>query len=168
MQTNPNWPRWIFASVSYRMSQVNSNIPLLIEGVDERTDAFLKAPNKVEVRINGPFLKVQQSDVLVWTDINTLLTHHMDGTTSSRHELHRLAGLYQAALSAPIEVWNYGNELGDFDEGDPDSQVFLGCLVNRRGRGDYTKFFYFGQIDETDRVTQAIIDARYEMFLEQN
>jgi hypothetical protein len=166
MPANPNWARWIFASVHTALLQVNSGVPFLMEGVDERTDAFLEAPSKVEARANGPYVKPQQGCSLLWVDINVLVTNHMDGDTKSRHELHRLAGLYQEALTAPIEVWNYGNEAGDWDENVPASQIFLGCLVNRHGNGDMTKLFNFGQVEKTDRVKQAIVDARYEITLE--
>jgi hypothetical protein len=164
---NPNWPRWLFASATYHLRQVdNGGIPLLIEGIDERTDSFLSAPDRIEVRVNGPYIRPLQGCFEVWVDVNVLITSHMGGDTKSRHELHRLSGLYQAALTAPIEVWNFGNQLGDFDEGDPDSQILLGCLVNRYSKGDMTKLFHFGQVEKTDRVKQAIVDARYQMNLE--
>jgi hypothetical protein len=160
-----HWARWTFASIAYAVKSVDFE-PTLVDGLDDRTDAFEEKPHRAEIRINGPWIQQQQGDYRVWADVNVLVTSFMGGDAISRHELSRIAGLYQKRLTEPIQVWNYGDQDGDWTEDDPESQILLGCLVNRSGRNDMTKLFHFGQIDKTNRVRQAIVDARYEMFLE--
>jgi len=53
---DPNWPRWIAASVSDHFKDVADDIelPLLVEGVDEREVDKIRAMNHFELRIHGP------------------------------------------------------------------------------------------------------------------
>ena len=53
---NPHWPRWIFASTADYFKQAADGIelPILIEGIDEREAEKVRANDHVEFRINGP------------------------------------------------------------------------------------------------------------------
>ena len=46
MAVDPNWARWAFASVVTVMKQLaqQADIPALVEGLDERTTAYMEAP----------------------------------------------------------------------------------------------------------------------------
>ena len=59
MAVNPNWARWAFASVATCLKQLadDASIPALVEGLDERTTAYMEAPERVEIRMSGPFTK---------------------------------------------------------------------------------------------------------------
>lgn len=156
---NPNWARWIFASIAKYLSDVAvaQAIPSLVDGLDDRTDTFLAAPHRVEIRVNGPFAQEFQSEWRLWCDANVLLTSVMD---NSRHTMYRLAGRFQSAMASPIPVFNYGDQPGDT------GLIQLGCLRLRGRDADGVELFNFGQTDKTDRVKQAIVNARYEIYLE--
>ena len=155
---NPDWARWIFASVAVYLKEVatDQSIPALVEGLDERTDAFLQAPHRVEIRENGPFAQQFQGCWRLWIDANVLITSTMD---DARYTMHRLAGEFQAAMAAPIPVFNYGDQPGDTGD------VLIGCLRLRGRDADGVELFNFGQVEKTDRVKQAIVNARYEIYL---
>lgn len=156
---NANWARWVFASIAYYLHQVadDQNLPSLVDGMDERSDEFLNAPHRVEIRINGPFAQQFQSEWRLWADANVLLTSIMD---DDRHTMYRLAGEFQSAMAGPIPIHNYGNQPDDTGD------ELIGCLRLRGRNSDGVELFNFGQVEKTDRVKQAIVNARYEMFLE--
>lgn len=156
---NENWARWVFASIAYYLKQVaeGESIPALVDGLDERADEFLNAPHRVEIRINGPFIQAYQSEYRLWADANVLLTSVMD---EARHTMYRLAGKFQASMAGPIPVLDYGDQPGDTGE------LLIGCLRLRGRDADGVELFNFGQVEKNDRVKQAIVNARYEMFLE--
>jgi hypothetical protein len=57
MSANANWARWIFASVADHLKYVATatDLPVLVEHLDERTPQFSKATDRAEIRITGPF-----------------------------------------------------------------------------------------------------------------
>lgn len=168
MAANPNWPRWVFASIAKHLKQVattDATFPAMVEGLDDRSEAFLSQKLRTEIRVNGPFFQQRQGEWFMWVDANVLITANMDGPHP--YELTRVAGLFLEALTVPIPVWNYGNLVGDYVEGDPTTQEFLGCLTVRGGSRESVGVFHFGQIDKTDRVRQSLVDATLEMTLEE-
>ena len=50
-------------------------------------------------------------------------------------------------------------------EDDPETQVFLGCLIPRPGRNENVRVLNFGQIDPVDKIKQTEVQARYVMEL---
>ena len=81
---NRNWYRWILASLATNFKSVadSQRVPALVEGIDERTAAFVEAPLRAEVRITGPFFKeLSQGYFQAIVDVNILLTAVL---TSSR------------------------------------------------------------------------------------
>jgi hypothetical protein len=169
MAANPNWARWVYASLAYHLKQVaeSESFPVMIEGNDQRTDEFLKAAHRAEIRINGPFVqRVSRGYYRAWVDGNVLVAS--TSLTDSAYELHRIVGLFQAALDTPVPVWNYGGEPDDYVEGSPETQVFLGCLKPKPGARDSVSVFHFGQTEKTDQVRHAMADATLEMFLDTN
>lgn len=168
MSVNPNWARWIFASVGKALKEVatTNSIPVLVEHLDERSDAVMKATDRAEIRITGPFCQeLSQGYFRIWVDVNVLLTSRFDGPTKNPYTIIKNAGLFCEAMSMNIAVWNYGGEAGDFDPDDPDTQVFIGCLAPRDGKNDSIRVFHFGQTDKTDKLKQSAVDARYVMYI---
>lgn len=166
MAANPNWPRWVFASIAKHLkaAATTATYPVMVEGLDDRSEQFLTQKLRTEIRINGPFFQQRPGEWFMWVDANVLITANMDGPHP--YELTRAAGVFLEAITTPIQVWNYGNLAGDFVQDDPSTQVFLGCLQVRGGK-ESVGVFHFGQIDKTDRVRQALVDASLEMTLEQ-
>jgi hypothetical protein len=170
MAANPNWARWIFASVAYELKEVanDANLPALVEHLDERTEAFMEAPDRVEIRITGPFSQEESKGCFrIWVDANVLLTSLYAGAGKNGYDILKYGGLFQQRMSQPIPVWNYGNEPGDYVEADPQTHLFIGCLLPRPGKNDSIRLFNFGQTDKTDKLKQSAVDARYVMYLDQ-
>jgi len=139
---------------------------VLIEHLDEKSDAFIKASDRAEIRITGPFTQeLSKGYHRLLLDVNVLLTSRYDGPAKNQYNILKFAGLFQGALSMPIPVWNYGGEAGDYDAAIPESQLFIGCLLPKGTKSDLVKVFNFGQTNETDKLKQTVVDAHYEMFI---
>lgn len=167
MPSNPNWPRWIFASIAKVLKQIatDNSIPVLIEHLDERNDSFQKAPDRAEIRITGPFVtELSQGYFRAYVDVNVLLTSHYGGTAKHGYDILRLAGLFQEAMSKNIAVWNYGDQAGDFTS-DSMTQVTIGCLEPRPEVSESIRVFNLGQTDRTVKQKQSVVEARYVLFL---
>lgn len=160
MPANQNWARWIFSSISFTLKTVatDNSIPAIVEGVDDETDTFTDATDRVEIRISGPYTKELPSEYHVYVDVNVILTSRFDGSTKNRHAILINAGLFHEAMDQIIRVYKYGNEVGDDDS-------FIGCLIPRSGKNDTVRVIHFGKVDSTDKVKQSAVDARYEMYL---
>ena len=156
MAVDPNWARWAFASVATLKKQLaqQANIPALVEGLDERTTAYMEAPARVEIRMSGPFtreLSIDYHEVSV--DINLLFTSRYE-INANQYDIIQIVGQFHAALDGPLSVTRLGAQPGD-------DGSFVGCLLPRTGRNDAVRIFHFGQTDQTDRQKQVMIDARY-------
>jgi hypothetical protein len=165
---NPNWPRWIFASLADCMKQVavSLNLPVLVETIDERTEAFMRAGDRVEIRITGPFVKELSNNYFqAFADVNVLLTSRFDSRRNA-YDILKYAGTFQQAMDKPIPVMNYGSEPGDFVEDDPTTLVTVGCLLPKFGQA--ARVLDFGQIDVVDRLRQVEVEDRYMAELSDN
>ncbi len=160
MSVNPNWTRWIFASIAKNLKAVAAanNIPAIVEGVDDETDAFSGATDHVEIRISGPFTTKMASEYRIRMDINVILTSRFGGAGKNRHVLLTNAGLFHEAMDKAILIYKYGNSAGD-------DGTLLGCLTLRPGKNDVVRVLHFGKVDPTDKIRQSVVDARYEMYL---
>jgi hypothetical protein len=159
MAANPNWGRWIFASIATYLKQVASEnkVPIMVEGLDERTTEFMQASDRVEVRITGPFTReLSHNYYTIGVDVNVLLSNRFDAPDKDRYSFTRIAGVFQEALDGPIAVYKYG-------EGEDDDQSVLGCLSPLSGRNQEVRMLHFGQVDPTDGLRQSMVDARYRM-----
>ena len=161
MAANPNWARWMFASIAFTLKAVatGNSIPVIVEGMDEETNEFTRATDRVEIRISGPYTRpLSGGEYHIFMDANVLFTSRFDGAGKNRHTILENVGLYQEAMDSPISVYRYGSEVGDDDS-------FLGCLTPRQGKNDTVRVMHFGKIDTTDKLRQSMVDARYEMYL---
>jgi len=159
---NPNWVRWVFASVATYLKEVakQANIPVLVEGLDERTDALMKATDRCEVRISGPFSReLSHNYFRLEVDVNVLFYTRLE-ESKNRYGILKIIGDFQEAMDSNIPVCKCGDEPGD------DETASIGCLAPRNGRNDSIRVLHFGQIDPTDRLKQSMVDARYVMELQ--
>lgn len=169
MPANPNWARWIFASTAYALKKVatDASLPVLVEHLDERTQAFMEAPDRAEIRITGPFTtELSHGCFRIFLDANVLLWSRYDGKVKNQYNLLKNAGLFHERMDSPIAVWNYGSLAGDYQDADPSTQVFLGCLRPKPGRSESIKVFNFGQVDKIDKVKQTAVDAKFVMYID--
>lgn len=160
MPANPNWTRWIFASVSYILKTIatDNSIPVIVEGVDDETDTFTDATDHVEIRISGPYTKELPGEYHIFVDVNVILTSRFDGKQKNRHAILVNAGLFHEVMDQPLKVYKYGKE-------DEDDDSYVGCLVPRSGKNDTVRVIHFGKVDPTDKVKQSVVDVRYVMYL---
>lgn len=162
MSANPNWARWIFASLATYLKQVatDNDILAFVEGVDDRTDEIMQAPEHVEIAVTGPFSREMSRNYYeLRVGVRVLIQDRMDNPPKNRYSPQRVAGIYHEALDAVIAVYRYGNDLG------VDDQTQLGCLSPAKGRNDALRVFHFGQMTPTDRLRQSMVDCWYVMEL---
>jgi hypothetical protein len=157
MSVDPNWARWVFASLATLLKGVaeSCNLPVMVEGLDERTTAFMEATDRVEIRITGPFTRdLSRNYYELSVDANALFVSRYEGG-KNQYAILQAVGAFQAALDAPIPIYKYGNQEGD------DSTVIVGVMEPRKERGSGVRVLHFGQADLTDRIKQTLVDARY-------
>lgn len=157
---NPNWSRWVWASILNHFSTVAQSIPLPMhaEGVDERDTDDLET-NHVEVRVNGPFVReLSRNYFELHVDVNILLHNFMKETNESGYDLATWSGIFQTACEGPINIYKFGGEVGD-------DSTYVGCLTLRRGKYDSLRLLYFGQTGRVERLRQSMVDAKYEMHI---
>lgn len=161
MAVNQNWARWIFASLAKYLKEVATEheVPALVEGVDDRTDAVMDASSHVEIGITGPFSReASRGYYILRVGVRVLIQSRMDKPPANRYTPQQIAGYYHEALDAVIAVYRYGN-------GPDDDQTLLGCLSPLNGKNDAVKVHHFGQMTPTDRLRQSMVDCWYEMEL---
>jgi len=165
MPANPNWARWVFASMATYLKQVaqDNNVPALIEGVDERASAFMDASDRIEIRITGPYTReLSHNYYELSLDVNVLITSRFDGPDKNRYTPQKIAGIFQEAMDGAIAVYRYGDQPGD------DDHALVGCLSPRSGRRDAVRVLHFGQLNATDRIRQSLVDCGYVMEIYDN
>lgn len=95
MAYDPNWPRWVQASVAdhFKTTANGSGYVSLVEGLEERTTAFQDSPQRLEIRINGPRIQEQSHNSYYFeVDVNMLIHSHMDGDLDSPYSGTNIAG----------------------------------------------------------------------------
>lgn len=154
---NPNWPRWIRASINDYFAEVADeyDLPILVEGIDETEPEKLRAMNHVELRVFGPSLKKRSGDFNLRVGINLLFTELMHGKEANAYDIITQVAAFQAAMQEPIPVYKHGLGVGD------NSQTHIGCLALVSGRNESVEFYDFGQVGKEERVRQLMLDARY-------
>jgi len=161
MSANPNWARWVFASVATFLKQVaqSQQLPVLVEGLDDRITEFMEATDRCEIRITGPFTKeLSHNYFQIEVVVNVLfLSRYQE--QKNQYAIIQKMGAFHEAMDGAIAVYRYGNQLGD------DDKALVGCLSPVQGRNDAIRVMHFGQITPTDRIKQSMVDARYRMEL---
>ena len=106
MPANPNWARWVFASVATYLKQVaqQQQLPVLIEGLDERTTEFMSATDRCEVRITGPFTRELSRDYFqVEVVVNVLFVSRYE-EQKNQYAVIQKTGVFQEAMDGNIAV----------------------------------------------------------------
>lgn len=158
---NSNWARWFHASIAKYLKDAADDVslPILIEGIDDRSDTFMESTDRVEVRVNGPYSQeLSKGYYRIYVDVNCLFTSRMDGDEKNTYELDRFLGVFHGAMDGPIPIYRFGT-------GPDDDSELLGCLTSRPGKSDSIRVIHFGQIDATDRLREGMVDARYVVYL---
>lgn len=144
--------RWIVASINNHFKQEFSSTPLLMEGIDERNTAFSEAPDRSELRVNGPFTRrLSKSHYRAHVFINVLVTTSMGGTVKNAYRLEDILGEFHAIMDGTIPVFTYGE----------DEVEQIGCLVGDPKKTSQVKVFHFGQTAPDTHIRQGAVDAGY-------
>ena len=154
MAVNPNWARWAFASVATFLKQLaeDAGIPALVEGLDERTTAYMESPQRVEIRMSGPFTKELSKDYYeLGVDINLLFTSRYE-INANQYDIIKIVGKFHEALDGPIPMLRLGNEPGD-------DRSLVGCLLTAR-RAQRCSARVSLWADRSDRPAEAGDDRR--------
>ncbi len=159
MAYDPNWPRWVQASLAKYLKDVadTNGYASLVEELEERTTDFIESTQRLEIRMNGPFTRQLSANFyLMDVDVNVLIFSHMDGTMDNVYGGIDMAGIMAQAISDPIPVFKYGNGIGD-------DQSQIGCLTLRDGPREGVKVLHFGEIDRVSRLRQMGVDASLKL-----
>src|SRR4051812_30341190 len=108
MSADPNWERWVFASISDHFNTVitaaMSDAKMYVEGADKTNDD----PKYFEFRMDGPYLRqISRNFWEIWVNVNILCIAKRDGTDF--HTIHRMAGVASSAFSNSISVLKFGS-----------------------------------------------------------
>lgn len=146
-----NWTRWLHASVAayLKSAATTANVPSLAEGLEERTTSFEEAPDRLEIRFNGPYTKRLSGLTEARVGVNVLVTSNFGSKTKNAFSLDITLGAIHSAMDSGIPLFKMGAVTDDLTQ--------LGCLqvINE------VKVFNFGQLDPKDRIRQGMVDASY-------
>lgn len=152
MPANPNWSRWIAASINKHFNDVlsASNLPLYIEGTDRRTDCI---QDYAELRYTGPrFTELSRNYWQIDIDLDVLVVSKTNDANIYTPETE--VGVVLAAFTEDIAVFTYGD----------DPNVQLGCFrLSPDNPGVIVN--NFGYPRDQVRLRQASVEATYRMNL---
>ena len=162
---NRNWARWIHASVADYLKAVanTEGITSLVEGIEDRDDAFNNALDSMEIRVNGPYMRNPSNGYYrARIFVNVLLKSNMGEEQKNKYQLDTNAGIVQEALDQPLNIYKCGPDTGGVDDG-----THIGCakVLDESKLG--VRVIHFSQIDQTDRVKQAMVSAAFEIELQE-
>jgi len=156
---DPNWGRWIFASVSNYFNTISgaASIPFFVEGADKADTEELEY---FEFRINGPeFKEISRNFWNIRVEINVFCEAKRQ--KENFHRIHALTGVAASMFANSIECFKFGTGAGD------DSTSFI-CLQLESKGGEDVRVHHFGQLEPDLLAMQATVDGCYEGFLDAN
>lgn len=155
MASNPNWPRWLFASTSKHFNDRRGDVSFYIEGQERNVPA---PKDLFEFRMDGPYeTELNKNYWRLYIEISILIQSTKDD--SDYHRIHRHCGTVASAFTT-IPVYKYG-------DGVDDDQSLLGCLtlIQDVGKRERIQINHFGQIDASTPLLQSSVEGHYEMTL---
>jgi hypothetical protein len=152
---NPNWDRWVWASVTDFMDKQKGQFYLFIEGLSRVVDgkkAF------IEFRMNGPNI-YEYSNNLFYLDIVVNFCVQQATDSYDAHAFMRAFGWAKSMAQPCIPIFKYGQELQD-------DQSQLGIMqLQCSSKVDFVKGLQLGQVDPVMKLMQGTIEASYRMQL---
>lgn len=149
---NPNWSRWIFASLTDHFNSLRQTIPFFVEGEIRSSEIA----NFAEFRMDGPFfneINVRHWHIDLIAAILIQIIQDQD-----IHKLERYIGVFLPAFKTDIPVYRFGDQ-------EEDDNLQFGCLTLDSNFGEKIRIDKFGQIQAATRIAQASIEAHYKMAL---
>jgi hypothetical protein len=148
------------ASIAVYFKDVADTLSLtfFVEGVDEREPDTMRQEH-AELRVSGPYVReLSYNYWRVHIDINIMLTDYMKMSTEDAYDINRWGGAFLVAMMDPIPIFRLGTGAGD-------DGSLVGCLTQRKGFAEPARLIHFGQVSREDRIRQAVVDGRFEMYL---
>jgi hypothetical protein len=160
---NENWPRWMRASMIKWFTDIikGKGVTCYIETnehVDKDGNYITKQDRWAEARFNGPIstpitLSTSHHQVIV----NFLVSTKLDQVNAYAHDA--TVGIVYSAYANSIPVFKYGT-------GKCDDKSLLGCFQLEADDKNAIQVAHFGQLDVDVKITQSIIEAHYNMWLD--
>lgn len=145
---NPNWPRWIFASVTkYFVDTLN--VEVFVHGTNRPTP---QSPEFVELIVNGPMMEPLSGEVKIIVPVT--FWYKVSMSEVNFHRKYTLAGEVAAAFQC-IRLFRYGT-------GSDDDNEQFGILT----APEEVSIHHYGQIDKDVRLEQGSILGTYQTYLE--
>lgn len=152
---NPNWDRWIFASICKFFTDRADGLIMYVEGTEH------PAPTEasyVEIRTTGPITKQLTSnsfklDVIINALINVLGEH------GDNHLIYRITGKIASIFQSCIPVFKFGDTADD----NPTIQIGVLQLTPNGGRDIETS--HFGQVAPDVKLLQSTVEGAYKIYL---
>lgn len=144
-------PRWTQLSVRKQFVERTENIPVFFEETFKKT---YNEPLYVELRIDGPYCTPvgTKNEYESYIEVNALLSASFDEKDTMR--IHNLAGVVQTALAKDFCVFKLGPNAWD------DKSYFETFQLIA---DENIQLSQFGQIDPTNKIYQATVEAHYRM-----
>lgn len=150
---NPNWDRWIVASLSKFFESKKGSYAFYLDGQGKKepVDCF-------ELRLIGPsWLEVSRTKNLGTIIVNILIKCIKN--SSDFHKIYRMSGLIQSGFGNCIPIKKYGDSDGD------DSNTIIGYLeLKRQGDKDIV-VEDFGQVAIDIPLLQTTVEGLYQTTL---
>jgi hypothetical protein len=151
---NPNWNRWLRASVIKHFATELAIFNPHVEGV-KRTD--MCKDDFCEIRMDGPyFAEISKNVYDVTVEVNILIQTAM--TRSKNLYTHEIIGGAVCAAFVTIPVFKLGQESGD-------DGTQIGCLQRMDQPQRPIKVNDFGQIEAATLLRQATVEGHYNIKL---
>lgn len=152
---NPNWQRWLRASVNKHFDSFKGDTYLYIEGINERPNNLL---SYAELRMDGPnYTEICKGYWYCYLEVNILVQSIL---SPDRYALERMIGNFTVAFTNTVYVYKYG-------DGVEDTGGLLSCLQLQQNIGEREKIqvSYFGIVNPATKLQQATVEGHYVMYL---
>lgn len=148
---DPNWTRWVEASIAKYFDANKQNYNLFLHGID---DPPIGNKEGAELRINGPI--AQQRTKTFWAldfTVNLLVQSKINDQNAYEHQ--DVVGFFTNLFVPSISVFKLGKNP------EIDTQEFLACLEQTED----IEALAFGQISPEIRVLQSTLVCQYRVEL---
>ena len=152
---NPNWSRWIFASISKHFDDCKGDLDLYIEG---QYRDLKPAKDFIELRVDGPFItELTKGEYKLRFEVNVMVQSRMDDI--NYHRIYTDVGKV-SSIFLPMQVYKYGT-------GSEDTGESFGCLklLQSTRTRERIQVNHFGQIEPEVPLVQASVEGHYEITL---
>lgn len=157
MNINPNWNRWIFASVTTYFKNIITNPPNSLPFIINSQNANIQG-DSIELRVVGPVWRQYESNVFYGEiTLNALIKATKDA--SDYHKIYRMAGVVESTFSPAIPVIKYGNGPAD------DNVTVIGCLILKPVDNKDIETYNFGQVTPEIPLLQTTVQGVYRIDL---